>query len=104
MFRVSEQRHEKSALYVRTISLALKFGMCEQDGMMEPPRTMELASTAGISKSYASEILSGARQPSRSLAIHIFRQTGWRHSSIADLSEEQIVLLESIAPWRAEAA
>lgn len=66
---------------------------------MEQPRTSELASAAGISKSYASEVLSSTRQPSRSLAIHIFRKTGWKHELIADLTDEQINLLAEIEPW-----
>jgi hypothetical protein len=67
--------------------------------MVDKPGTMELTKSAGISKSYASEILSGARDPSRALAIHIFRKTGWRHSTIADLSAEHMELLEQIEPW-----
>jgi hypothetical protein len=27
------------------------------------------------------------------------RKTGWRHSLIADLSDEQIAMLEQIEPW-----
>jgi hypothetical protein len=51
--------------------------------------------------SYASEILSGARNrvPSRPLAIHILRTTGWRHPLLADLTDEQIDTLEQIEPW-----
>ena len=72
--------------------------MCEQVHMSNVLGTTELADAAGISKSYASEILSG-RTPSRPLAIHIFRKTNWRHQSISDLSEEQMTLLEEIEPW-----
>jgi hypothetical protein len=64
---------------------------------------MELADAADISKSYASEILSGKRHPSRPLAIHIYRQTGWRHASIADLTDEQLAMLEEIEPWSPKA-
>jgi transcriptional regulator with XRE-family HTH domain len=60
---------------------------------------MELAEAAGISKSYASEILSGARAPARSLAIHIFRETGWRHTLLDGLSDEQIDVLWQVDPW-----
>jgi transcriptional regulator with XRE-family HTH domain len=67
---------------------------------METPKTAELADAAGISLSYASEIVNNKRDPSRSLAIHIFRKTGWRHSVIEGLSADQIDLLESIEPWR----
>lgn len=65
-----------------------------------PPKTIELASAAGISKSYASEILNG-RQPNRPLAIHIFRKTGWRHPLIAGLTDEQIAVFEQVEPWTA---
>lgn len=75
---------------------------------MEKPTTSELADKAGISKSYASEILSDKRPTyGRPLLIHIYRMTGWRHSTIADLTEEQMALLEQIEPWsppRSEAA
>lgn len=66
----------------------------------DAPTTMELADKAGISKSYASEILAGKR-PSlgRPLAIHIYRKTQWKHPSIADLTEEQITMLEQIETW-----
>ena len=53
----------------------------------------------GISKTYASMILSGKAKPARSLSIAIFRATGWRHESIAALTEEQITTLEAIERW-----
>lgn len=65
---------------------------------MEKPTVTVLAKAAGISKPYACEIL-GNRVPARPLAIHIMRTTGWKHPVIADLSDEQINLLESIEPW-----
>lgn len=68
----------------------------------------ELSRAADISVPYASQILSAdedkRRTPSRSLAIHIFRKTGWKHSSIADLSGDEIDFLEKLDPWKAEAA
>lgn len=69
--------------------------------MSQIPSIAELRGATGISQSYASMILSGDRQPSRSLAIHILRKTGWKHSSIADLTDEQIDVLESVEPYRA---
>ncbi|WP_375272074.1 GIY-YIG nuclease family protein [Sphingomonas sp.] len=63
----------------------------------------DLCAAVPISKAYASMILSGRQIPSRSLAIHIFRKTGWRHPLIADLSDEQIATLETIEPWTARA-
>jgi transcriptional regulator with XRE-family HTH domain len=74
--------------------------MCEQASMATPPGTQELADAAGISKSYASEILAGKRPTlGRPLAIHIFRKTGWKHPSIESLTDEQIATLEEIEPW-----
>lgn len=75
------------------------FVMCEQTGMVTAPDTAELARAAGISKSYASEIVNDKRSPSRPLAIHIFRKTKWRHPVIAELTDEQMAMLEQIEPW-----
>jgi transcriptional regulator with XRE-family HTH domain len=66
--------------------------------MSDKPGTTELAKAAGISKSYASEIVNDVRPPSRPLAIHIFRATGWKHPIITDLTE-QLQMLEEIEPW-----
>lgn len=78
--------------------------------MSKAPTTAELSDLAGISKGYASDILNGNR-PSlgRPLAIHIFRKTGWKHPSIADLTDEQMAVFEQVEPWtppkdRADAA
>lgn len=67
--------------------------------MDTPPAYTDLSEQAGISRSYASEIVNNKRPPSRPLAIHIFRTTGWRHSTIAELSDDQIAMLETIEPW-----
>lgn len=72
--------------------------------MANAPTPKALTEATGISPSYASMILTGARQPARPLAIVIFRKTGWRHSLIADLSEEQIAVLEQVEPWKAQGA
>lgn len=100
MFRLCEKRPCVSFPLVRTKALARMFGMCEH-GVMAKPTTSELAAKAGISKSYASEILSG-KKPTLGLplAIHIFCQTGWRHEAIADLTAEQIETVAQIAPWQ----
>jgi len=44
-------------------------------------------------------ILTGARKPPLGLALHIYRETGWRHESIAPLSREQIVALGLVEKW-----
>lgn len=66
-------------------------------------RTSDLSAQAGISPSYASEILNNKRVPSRPLAIHILRSTGWRHPTIADLTDDQLEMLEAIEPWKRSA-
>lgn len=59
----------------------------------------------GISQPYASMILSDdpdpakRRKPARSLAILIFRKFNWKHPSIAELTEEQMVVFEQVDPW-----
>ena len=74
--------------------------MCELVSMNTPPGTQELADAAGISKSYASEILSGKRPTlGRPLAIHIYRTTGWKHPSVEDLTEDQMRVFEQVDPW-----
>jgi len=67
--------------------------------MERTPGTMELADKAGISKSYASEIVNGKRPPSRPLAIHILRSTGWRHDILTGLTETQIATLETVESY-----
>ena len=79
--------------------LARSFVMCERCDMQSPPKTAELVAAADISKSYASEIVNGKRRPSRPLAIHILRVTGWRHSILDGLSDEQMAMLETVEPW-----
>lgn len=68
--------------------------------MQSTPTISELRAATGISQSYASMILNGSRTPARSLAIFIFRKTGWRHDILAGLSDEQIVTLEAVDPWQ----
>jgi hypothetical protein len=40
-----------------------------------------------------------SRTPPRSLAILILRKTGWKHPSIADLTEGQMAVFEEVDPW-----
>src|SRR4249919_1295172 len=103
MFRLCENGRRKSLPNVRTNLLASAFVMCEHWEML-PITYSDLAAAAGISRSYANEILNGKRAPSRSLAIHIFRKTEWRHDSIADLTDDQLEMLEQIEPWSSRQA
>lgn len=51
---------------------------------------------AGISESYASLIANGHRQPSKPLAIHIFRETGLKLGPIASATDDDIDALERV--------
>lgn len=73
---------------------------------MEKPTPKALVEAAGISSSYAYMILSDetndqnkSRTPPRPLAILIFRKTGWKHLSIANLTDEEIDVIERVEPW-----
>jgi hypothetical protein len=69
---------------------------------MAVPTPKELVEAGGISLSYANKILLDGehrRTPPRSLAILIFRKTGWRHSSITELTEDQMQVFEQVDPW-----
>jgi len=70
---------------------------------MDKPSLKDVTDATGLSKGYAWDILNDRQQPSRRAAIHIYRKTGWRHSLIADLTEEQIDALEAVDPWVAAA-
>lgn len=71
--------------------------------MQSTPTISDLRAATGISQSYASMILKKSRSPSRGLAIRIFRETGWRHEILAELTDEQIATLEQIEPWQPQA-
>ena len=64
--------------------------------MENKPRVKTLVDKLGISKGHASNVLSGVDDPSRPLAIRIFRATGWKHPTIAMLTAKQIKTLEEI--------
>lgn len=69
---------------------------------MVTPSPKELVDASGISPSYASMILSDGehkRIPPRSLAILLYRKTGWKHESIRDLTEDQMLVFEQVDPW-----
>lgn len=84
-------------------AIVRRFVLCEQPGMQKPS-IKDLMAAAGISKSYACEILgtenTDPKAPARSLAIFLYRKLGWRHESIADLTDEQMAVLEELEPWQ----
>lgn len=72
---------------------------------MAVPTPKELSEAVSISSSYSSMILSDSddpaksRTPPRSLAILIYRKLGWKHPSIAELTEDQMRVFEEVDPW-----
>jgi hypothetical protein len=69
---------------------------------MDKPSPAALVEASGISLSYANKILLDGdhkRVPPRSLAILIFRKTGWAHPSIEHLSDEKMKIFEEEDPW-----
>jgi transcriptional regulator with XRE-family HTH domain len=79
---------------LRKNGLAESFAVCEKRGMANP--SSEFAAKAGISVSYASEILSGARTPSLTLAISIFQKTGRKFGPISEATDEQIATMAEV--------
>ena len=67
--------------------------------MTKQPSTTEFATEAGISMGYASDLLRDNRPMPRSLAIHMFKRTGWKHHSIASLTTQQIKILAQVESW-----
>jgi hypothetical protein len=53
----------------------------------------------GISKAHASQIVNGKHSPSLSLAVAIWRATGWKCQRIAHATDEQLAVIEEIDPW-----
>jgi len=68
--------------------------MCEPRCMNNDLTISALRDKAGISKSYASEILSGKRRPSAALACRIYRATGHATGPIAGMSDAEIEAVE----------
>ena len=72
------------------------FALCELIGMAQLPTPTELATRAGISVSYASEMLAGKRTPSPRLAIDIYRRSGRKFGVIADANDADIDALDRL--------
>jgi transcriptional regulator with XRE-family HTH domain len=68
--------------------------------MENPASPTEFAAKVGISISYASEILTGTRQPSQRLAVRIFRATGRKFGPIIGLSDADIAAIDRIEQAR----
>lgn len=70
---------------------------------MEKPSLKSLMEAVPISKSYAALILQDAdkapQTPPLNLAALIFRETGWKHHIIAEMSDEALAEIADKHPW-----
>lgn len=73
--------------------LDLPFTIGEHPSMITPS---QLQVRAGVSKGYASDLLSGKKKPSPATALRIFNLTGVKLGPIADLSDDEIAVLEKM--------
>lgn len=56
----------------------------------------ELQTRAKISKGYASDLLAGNKRPSPLMALRIFKATGLKLGPAAELTDEEIAVLEKM--------
>lgn len=59
-----------------------------------PITPTELQAQAGISKGYASNLLSGKKKPSPTMALRIFKATGVKLGPIENLADSEIAVFE----------
>ena len=69
------------------------FAVCKLCGMQEALTPTSLSNAAGISVPYASQILAGKRQPSREIALNIYKATGRKFGHLASLSDRDVKAL-----------
>jgi hypothetical protein len=72
------------------------------DPVEEPKRerfVTDIAEQCGISKAYASQILSGQRS-SIEVMLHVFATAGWKHPSFDGADETTLRLLSDRFPYR----
>jgi transcriptional regulator with XRE-family HTH domain len=91
MFALCERRAEKSLRSVQTKAVDGKFALCKLMGMDKPITPTELAAALGISVSYASQLLSGARSTGSSdIALGAFRLFGLKLGLLADMTDDDV--------------
>lgn len=66
---------------------------------MDKPNLRSLMEAVPLSKSYAAVILNGKQAPPLNLAALIYRETGWRHSLVAEMSDEALTEIAEKQPW-----
>lgn len=70
---------------------------------MEKPSLRNLMDAVTISKSYAALILQDAdkapQTPPLNLAALIFCKTGWKHHTVAGMSDDTLIEIAEQQPW-----
>lgn len=70
---------------------------------MDKPSLRKLMDAVSLSKSYAHVILqdgaNGVQTPPLNLAALIYRETGWRHSLVAEMSHDALIEIAEKQPW-----
>lgn len=61
-------------------------------------RPTALAASAAISIPYASQLLSGEREPSRTVALRVYDAVGLQLGFLANLSASEIAMIRKIDP------
>lgn len=104
------ERHEQFADYRHCGEWFRHEGaLCEHIKTLEPivgrPLSLNAKIVAmGVSKTHASLIVRGIQPPSLSLAIAIWRATGWKCPRIEQATDEQLRIIEHLDPWTPKAA
>lgn len=65
----------------------------------KPSRLKEMASAAGMSRSYVHQIMSGKRASVQAV-LHLCKTTDWRPAYWADMTDEQVRDLADKIPWK----
>ena len=79
-----------------TVNTVLDFMFTSGEHPVMAITPTELQTRAGISKGYASDLLAGKKTPSPTTALRIMRMTGLKLGPIANLSDDQIAVLEAM--------
>lgn len=65
--------------------------------MANPEQSVALRiQSVGVANGYSYDIANGKRRPSADLALRIFKGTGLKFGPVANLSDEEIALLEKM--------
>lgn len=86
---------------LQQLPLAMIIALCNIAGMTQQPNPLKpLIEDKVLSQPYASQLLSGNRQPGLRLAIKIYRRVGMKLGPLIHASKSEIDLLEKVGAKR----